>query len=116
MAVLAIAAVSVSVVAAPTASAYEHPWKCTKGAYEKCYDGAGKTFNPWHLMTFGGTNFGGYCAKGETSGGGVIQYSCTNNTTQTSGVVCTSTETHAYGYSSTGTQLEAGLANTEGGC
>lgn len=103
-------------IAATSASAYTHEWSCFKGAYEKCYDSAGKTYNPWHDMSFDGEGVGGYCVKGETSGGGVIQFDCESGHNFAAGVVCTSTETHAYGYSDLGGQNEAGFANTEGGC
>lgn len=105
-----------SLMAATSASAYSHEWGCFKYAYEKCYDNAGKTFNHWHVMSFDGEYTGGYCVKGEASGGGVIQFSCESGHNYATGIVCTSTETHAYGYSNVNGQNEAGYANTEGGC
>jgi hypothetical protein len=105
-----------TLVAPPTASAYTHEWACVRNAYEKCYDNSGKTFNPWHFMSFDGESVGGYCVKGETSGGGVIQFDCETGHNFAAGTVCTSTETHAYGYSNINSNLEAGLANTTGGC
>jgi hypothetical protein len=72
-AALALTAVGAPVlIAPPAASAYVHEWSCFRYAYEKCYDNSGKTYNPWHVMSFDGAYVGGYCVKGETSSGGVI--------------------------------------------
>jgi hypothetical protein len=105
-----------TMILAPVASAYTHAWACYSEAHQKCYDNTGKTYNHWHLVSIKGEVVVDYCAKGETSSGGVIQFSCVNNSFGASGVVCTSTETHAYGYSSFGPQGLEGFANTEGGC
>jgi hypothetical protein len=105
-----------SLVLAAPAGAYSHEWPCVDGAYVKCYDNTGKTFNPWHIMAFSGTGFGGYCVKGETKSGGVIEFACASGVDGVSGKVCTGTETHAYGYSNLSTQFEVGTANTEAGC
>jgi hypothetical protein len=113
---LAVVPLTVALASAQPASAYTHEWSCFAYAYERCFDNAGKTYNPWHRMSFDGEYDGGYCVKGETSSGGVIQFDCENGTNYAVGTVCTGTETHAYGYSNINGQVEAGLANTEGGC
>lgn len=116
-ALLVVAASALSAMAAvPPASAYSHEWACYEGAYGKCYDNTGKTYNHWHVMSFSGEYTGGYCVKGETGSGGVIQFDCRSGSNYASGVVCTGTETHAYGYSNVNGQFEVGYANTEGGC
>jgi hypothetical protein len=112
---LMIAGAPPLVVAQP-AGAYSHEWGCVAGAYVKCYDNSGKTFNPWHIMAFSGSGFGGYCVKGETKSGGVIEFACASGVDGVSGRVCTGNETHAYGYSNLSSQFEVGTANTEGGC
>lgn len=115
LATLSLMSAAASVATQP-ASAYVHEWACYEGAYGKCYDNSGKTFNRWHVMSFSGEYTGGYCVKGETSSGGVIQFDCRSGYNFASGVVCTNTETHAYGYSNVNGQFEVGYANTEGGC
>ena len=99
----------------PAASAYTHKWNCHLGAYERCFDNTGREYNPWHAMAFDGVYEAGYCVKGETSSGGVIQFACGTGFS-IAGIVCTSTETHAYGYNNRGVETEAGEADTEGGC
>lgn len=103
-------------MAPPWASGYTHEWPCYAYAYEKCYDSGAKQYNHWHYIWFAGEYDGGYCAKGQTSSGGVIQFSCTDGTYYAAGTVCTNTETQAYGYSDIEGQQELGVANTEGGC
>ena len=115
--IVALTIVGVSaIIAAPSASAYIHEWACYSEAHQKCYDKIGKTYNHWHYVAIKGELIVDYCAKGETSSGGVIQFSCVNDSFGAGGVVCTNTETHAYGYSSFGPQGLEGAANTEGGC
>jgi len=116
-AVLALTAGSASaLIATSPASAYVHSWSCYEGAYGKCYDNSGKTYNPWHLIGIEGGYNAGYCAKGETSSGSVIEFKCMSGFNYAIGVVCTSTETHAYGYSNFNGQTLYGRADTEGGC
>ena len=117
VAALALSAATSSAFVAPqSASAYTHEWACFEYAYERCFDNTGKTFNHWHLVSFDGTYTGGYCAKGAYGEGQQIVFSCTSGKNYATGVVCTNTETHAYGYSDVNGETEAGYANTEGGC
>src|SRR5271157_2167877 len=85
-----------SLLSASPASAYVHDWSCYVGAYQKCFDESGKIFNLWHQIGIQGPHYGGYCAKGQTIHGEVIQFSCASNTYGTFGDVCTGTETQAY--------------------
>lgn len=105
----------VAVVAAPTTYGYTHEWACFVGAYSKCYDYVGSEYDHWHYMSVRGEYVANYCVKGETRSGSVIQFACSTNAGNAGGVVCTTTETHAYAYSSYG-QVLHGYANTEGGC
>ena len=106
-----------SVGGSSPAGAYQHVWPCPGyGAYQQCYDYSGQTYNTWHYVAISGEARGGYCAKGETSWGAVIQFSCTSNTYYAAGPVCTGTATHAYGYNNIGRENMTGEASTEGGC
>lgn len=112
---LALTTVGASLLATTPASGYTHKWACFVEAYSKCYDYVGSTYNHWHYVGVYGEYLANYCAKGETSSGGVIQFGCATNAGAAGGVVCTNTETHAYAYSSV-RQVLTGTADTEGGC
>jgi len=100
----------------PRAEAYTHEWACYAGAYERCNDNAGKTFNLWHRLIATGQYKGGYCVKGEASNGTIYQFECVSNSTSVVGRNCSVPETHAYFYSNQPVQIESGYANTEGPC